>query len=303
MLLNQLIQQLEQALVFAQFDTQVESPHAQGQILAFLHTANIKAFVNVLERTGLFETEIKSVKDSDLYLIQNNIVKFPIATGQDYKKHLDEMKRMVSSLLEALRKVKGTAQENENSIYLKLPALKDFTELKEFAEELQQIFSQVLYNEDIKGEMRIVSAESGSIWLYIILGTAAAVQLIGQMAWAAVIIHKKKQEQKYVEALARQENIKADALQNLLEAQKTELQLIATLESTHIFNQHFKPDDFEMIGRLKNSVMEYSELIIKGVEVQPSLLAPETSKELFPNMDKISTIVTKIKEITGNASV
>jgi len=71
------------------------------------------------------------------------------------------------------------------------------------------------------------------------------------------------------------------------------------MEAKYVYEQHFKEEDCEKIERIKLAITQFTELITKGVEIQPSLLVPENVNNLFPDMKNLPSIVSKIKQIEG----
>jgi len=294
MRLNQFIAQLEQALVFAEFNTQIETISG-GQVLSFLHAPNVKAFVNVLEPTELFSEELKAIKNSDLYTIFSNVIKLPIAIGNEYKQKLENLRKAVVDLLSALKKIRGDVREDANSIYLRLPSLADFDDLSKVSNRIQNIFGQIIYGGQINGTLKIESAESGSIWFLVALGNEIASRVVGKIVWAAALVHKQRQDGKLREEQVRRQKIKTGTLEKLNELLQFEVDLVIDIESDRIFSEHFDPTEQDRLPAIKNSIKELAELISKGVEIQPALTAPVEVKGEYPDMKNLISLVSKTK--------
>ncbi len=303
MRLNELIHELDQALVFALFETQLENTPS-GQVFTFLHAPNVRAFLNVLGRTGIFDPEVTALKDNDVYALNTNTVKVAQGQGTEILKGLGALKERITLLSKTLKEIRGKETEDENSIYLKIPAQKDFEELSQISHELQIIFGQIIYEEPINGKLEIQSAESGSIWFYIYLATAAALSLISNVVRSAIVIRNENQRHKYQTELWKQQKAKTEMLENLLAVQKEEIRILLEMEANHVYDESFSAADekrrSERIIKLRNSILELSKMIEKGVVVQPSLAAPIELKGTFPNMKNLSTVFSSIKQI-GNS--
>jgi hypothetical protein len=295
MRLNQLVAQLEQAMVFADFNTQVENISGQGQFLSFLHAPNVKAFVNVLEPTQLFNEELQAIKDSDLYSIYSNVVKLPISIGNDYKSKLENLKNRIIDLLLALKKVRGDKREDANSVYLRLPFLNDFDDLSKVSNTIQNIFGQIVYGGQINGTLKIESAESGSIWFLVALGNEIASRVVGKIVWAAALVYKQVQDGKIRKEQVKQQKLKTANLEKLSELLQFEVDLVIDIESERIFSEHFDQTEKDRLPAIKNSIKELAELISKGVEVQPALTAPVEVKGEYPDMKNLISLASKTK--------
>ena len=55
------------------------------------------------------------------------------------------------------------------------------------------------------------------------------------------------------------------------------------------------------LERLKNTVRVFSDMIMRGGELRPSLSAPEPVKEKFPDFKKLDAAVSRVHQLTdGN---
>ena len=68
-------------------------------------------------------------------------------------------------------------------------------------------------------------------------------------------------------------------------------------EAEHIQSEHFKNNAPENLKRIKNSISIFAELIGKGAEIQPALVAPENVANLFPDPTNLIGLESKIKKI------
>ena len=68
-------------------------------------------------------------------------------------------------------------------------------------------------------------------------------------------------------------------------------------EANSLYNENFKGDNNEQIGRLKLSIKMFSNLIDKGAEIHPALNQPESVKNLYPKMANLKRLESKIKKI------
>lgn len=194
--------------------------------------------------------------------------------------------------------MKTVPNENINSINIKLPQINDFDELSKVSRELHISLTQVLYNEEIKGETKIVSVQNGSIWFNVYVGETAVI-VAASIAWAAAVIYKKIQEGKLLEQQVRALQVKNESLEDVLKAQKNETNLMIQAESEHIQSEHFKLNAADNIERIKNSISVFADLIGKGAEIHPALVATENISNLFPDVSKLLGLESKIKRLAN----
>lgn len=146
------------------------------------------------------------------------------------------------------------------------------------------------------GHVNILTAESGSIWLIVSLGAFTAVNLIAGICWAAAVIRKKNAEAKMFEAHAKTLELKNDALESLVDAQKQQLANMLTAESEAILSKFYDHKDPETLNRLKLSVSTVADLIDRGAKILPQS-ENDKIKSAFPDYNNLSLISSSIKQL------
>jgi gamma-glutamyl phosphate reductase len=106
-------------------------------------------------------------------------------------------------------------------------------------------------------------------------------------------------EAKVFEQHAKTLELKNDALDTLVEAQKKQISNILANEAEAIANNHFDHKEPETIERLKLSISTISDLIEKGAKIIPSSSDSDTTK-LFPDYNSLSLIESSIKQLMSN---
>ena len=193
-------------------------------------------------------------------------------------------------------------RQEEHTIDVKIQAPDNLIEISQILGSLHKVFSQTILNEEIKGSITIKNFETGSLWIEILLGTKLAVSLIAGIVWAGTVIYKKIQETKIIEQYITSLENQNESLQNIKDAQEKMLKLMVEIEAKKLLQQHFsKKDDPEQLERIKLAINNFAELIDKGIEICPTLNAPENVKNLFPDMKIAQSIKSEIKEITEGA--
>ena len=162
--------------------------------------------------------------------------------------------------------------------------------------ELKKAIEIPVNEQDKGGKINIQYAEPGSIWLIISVGTSAAVNLIAGLSWASAVYRKKRAEAKMFEEYAKTLELKNQALEDLVEAQKTQLKHILNSEAEEIAKGHFKSSSQETIERLKLSIGSISNLIDRGSQILPSSDDKDVIK-LFPDYLNLDLIESKIKKL------
>lgn len=208
----------------------------------------------------------------------------------------------------ASRTLRGVVQEQNNqsldaSICIRLPDPSDFSQLLSSLEQFNKVLQQTVLHEDIGGTVKISTWEAGSFWIELVLGTQTAVSVVASIAWAAAVILKKRHEAGIIEQQVRSLEIKNESLVDIKKAQKEALDLLLAAEAKNIqdeFYNHSK--DNETLGRLQWAIHTFADLINQGAEIHPSLNAPESVQNLFPDLKHIDTITSRIKQLTAGSS-
>ncbi|MBL7836350.1 MAG: hypothetical protein JNM67_02430 [Bacteroidetes bacterium] len=272
--------------------------NSQGQTIQMKLSGltNIRSVINDIRTLNLFDGVVETLSNSVIYTTANDQMTVQIQEGRDIVANLTLLKTLSTNFLNVL--LTTVPEEDVNSINIKLPPVNDFDELSRVSREIHLGLTQVIYNDDIKGQTKIVSVENGSIWFNVFVG-ASAVTVIASLVWASAVIYKKILEGKLLAEQIRGLKVKNDSLEDILKAQKAETDLMIQAEAEHISSEHFQENTPENIERIKNSITTFADLIGKGAEIHPALVAPENVSNLFPDSTKLIGVESKIKRI-GN---
>lgn len=257
---------------------------------------NIRTVINDIKSLNLFDGIIDSLSKSVIYTTANDQMSIQLQEGRAIEENLILLKTLSTNFLNVL--LTTVPEEDINSINIKLPPVNDFDELSKVSREIHIGLTQVIYNDDINGQTKIVSVENGSIWLNVLVG-ATAVTVIASLVWASAVIYKKILEGKLLAEQVRGLKVKNDSLEDILKAQKVETDLMIQAEAEHISSEHFRENTPENIERIKNSITTFADLIGKGAEIHPALVAPENVSNLFPDATKLIGVESKIKRLAN----
>lgn len=189
--------------------------------------------------------------------------------------------------------------ESETTLAIKLPPIKTFGDLEKVANDFKKAIEIPLLDSNIESELDIKTAEPGSIWLMVGVGTTLAINLIGGIAWAAVVVKRKNAEADIFVQHARTLELKNEHIDLYVQAQKTQLENLLQNEAEAIASKHYSNQDPETIERLKLSISTVSNLIEKGAKILPNSKSDDI-KQLFPEYSKLSLIESAIKKISEN---
>ena len=196
-------------------------------------------------------------------------------------------------LLNAIRSL--LPPDDAHLLSFRLPDEQDLDNIAATMRELQTVLSQAIVNPAIDGEARVVSFDRGSNWIDIIVGSAGAVTVIGQLLRLITSFQLKQ-----AEIAGKREVVRNLALQNDFTeaAERTLEQELATYLDTgvgQIATAAGVGEDNEYRERLKFSMKVLGDLITRGLEVHPSLTAPADIQEVFPKPKEIAAAMKHLE--------
>lgn len=186
-------------------------------------------------------------------------------------------------------------EDSSSIVNIKLPNIHNFDDLNKVANELRLAFSAIV-NEYEGGKIEIIQFDHGSYWLILKVGTALT--LISALAWSGAVVAKKTIECKNAYEIYQNASIRNDLLEELEQANEKLINIVIEQEAKLIQQEHFKKEDNEQLERIKNSIYNISELIIRGTEIHPALAAPEEVQNLFPDFKSLPLIESRTKKLT-----
>jgi hypothetical protein len=182
-----------------------------------------------------------------------------------------------------------------NTVAIKLPEIKSFEDLAKVSNELKKSFEIPLRDSSENGDLKIISAEEGSIWLYVEI--LAGINLIAGICWSAAVIRKKMAEARIYEEHTKTLGLKNESLQLFVDAQKQQLQNILQAEAESIAAKNYSAMDNEAIERLKLSITTVVDLLDKGTIILPANNDDKELKKLFPDYSQLSLIESTIRQL------
>lgn len=250
---------------------------------------------------NLFEQEITALRQTNFFSYTTESVQTTQQEYQAIQNNITSIRKKAEQLLSSLNESLRSGQLEENSISIKISNQLTLDGLSDILEKLKKVISLPLSEYEQGGEAKITNFDNGTFWIDILLPTSGCVTLIGSIAWAGAVIYKKYQEAFAFKQYADTLKIQKEYLEELKEAAQKKINLDIEAEAKLIQNEFYKSEDLEQLARLKLSIKEYSELILKGIEIQPSIAASEQVSNLFPNYKALELIDSKVKQITDGA--
>jgi len=295
MRLRRIKKTLEENIVHLNYKREYLSGNHPG----FLYTdiANLKLAIERVKNHGLYVSLISEIESSVIFSTsQDEIILTDAKEDTRLKKGLDVVRSGCNALLMILTEL-YQEKEEDSTIYVQLPKIKDLEDLSKKSKVLHNAISQTILDPSIKGTIKVRSYDVGSLWIILTVGSVMAVKLIGGLVWAAAVIRKKKMEFKTFEQHVKRLKIKTESMADLKDAQKKQLEESLEAEADNLVAQFYKNGNTEKTERVKYSIKLISDLMDKGVEIHPALSASKEVGKMFPDFSNIRLIESRIQEL------
>jgi hypothetical protein len=273
------------------------APESVNASIKLSHLESFREAVDVLDETMIFAADTSELKKSFLFRRPDDEIYVAMEAWRAISSHYYSLNKRVQDLISA---ISSEELHVENGISIRLPPIKDFDELAGVANELKKAIAIPISEAEIGGTVSIEAADTGSVWLYVALGTPTALTLVAAMAWAAAVIFKKWQEALVNREYLKSLRIQNETFQNIADAQKTTIDLLMLEEVKKIDDEFFEKRDPERVERLRLAVNTLTELVQRGLVIEPSMLSSEQASNLFPDMHALKFQPSLTKQIPEN---
>lgn len=253
--------------------------------------------ITSLEDFSYLKKEVEVIKNYNiLNTLNTNEITMNSDTFNVFNKDVNNLKNKINSNLQILKS--NFVYTEKNTLCIKLVEHDSLKDLAAELETIDKIIMQVLTHKDINTNYKFSSFDIGSSWVYIILGSELALSLLAGLVWAACVIRKKWKEGSILEETIKGMKVKNESLEDIRKAKKKlEDELISKEADNLLSTFDLDNTNNEYKNRLIYSITELAKLINDGVQVHPSLMAPEESKNLFPDYKNLDFIESKTKLI------
>ncbi|WP_270087079.1 hypothetical protein [Sphingobacterium sp. SYP-B4668] len=252
----------------------------------------------IIEEIPLFKATVENVRNStSLFKNYSDFETFNAIDNHLIEKSVSYLRTASEAYIHLYS---SFSISSEDEIKIRLPDFESFDELSKISNDLKKALSIPISDSNTNGSIKIQSAEPGSVWLIVLAGTVGAVKLVGAICWSAAVIRKKQLENKLIEANLKTLDLKNDALESVVNAQKTQLQNVLNAEAEAIANNYYDLKDPETINRLKLSISTTSELIDKGAKFIPESKSEDVIAK-FPDFSNLNMIESSIRQLKEGA--
>lgn len=206
----------------------------------------------------------------------------------DFAQKFSNLLIRLSMMEQALKA--SVPRADENSISIRLPAVKSLAELSKLAAEVDEILRPILELEDKESHVQVSGFDTGSMWILVSLGSRIALYVVRNICQAARTILELSLELKRAQISVKRLNVEAKILATIeAEADRTRREQIREA-AEKIDSQDFASSTArDRIGRIERSIDLLAQINEKGGEIQPALeeLQGASDEEKFPDIGKL----------------
>ena len=265
--------------------------------------SNIDTFpeaLKLLDSFSCFENELKALRNYDV--LYNNHENSFLMTQANFNTFNSVVKQLRDKVSLYISIVDNTiVPTNEKTVCIKLIEYDSMKDIADELEKLDKIILQVITHKDINCSYKFSSFDIGSSWIYITIESVVGLHVLAGLVWAACVIRKKWNEGSILEKTVEAMKIKNESLEDIKSANKILIDELTNKEAENLMAENNLEDtDNEYKNRLIHSITDLSKLINDGVQIHPSLMAPEDSRNLFPDYSKLDSIESKTKLLEHN---
>jgi hypothetical protein len=290
---------LENNIMHLDYKREYLSGNQPGYLYADI--TNLKMAIEKVKNLGLYVSLISDIEKSIIFSTsQDEIILTDTKEDTRLKKGLEVVRSGCQALLMVLKDL-YQEEDDESTLYLRMPRIKDLEDLGKKSKLLHTAISQSILDPSIKGNIKVRSYDIGSLWIVITVGSVLAVKLMGGIVWSAAVIRRRKMEFKKFEKHVKSLVIRNESQEDLKDAQKRQLESVLEAEAENLAKQYFKGHDAEKTERIKYSIKLICELMDKGVEIHPALKAPGEIGKLFPDYANLGLIESRIPALGAGA--
>ncbi len=231
--------------------------------------------IEALKQTEIFTREITALLSESA--IVNNVkdtIVVPPPIYQNFHPTLMTLHKKATVFLEVLNEF--IDEQEPHSISVKLPPRLDLEQTADTIRDLNMLLQQALVNPDTNGTITLQGFDRGSEWLEIGLGSAMALTFLSQMVQFYFRVKKKSIEIEGNREAVRTMQLGNDLVEKAIESLTQNFETYREQELNKLLG-----NENEQNERIKLSVNLLETLMDKGLQILPSLSAPEETKLSF----------------------
>lgn len=267
--------------------------NAGSTFLKFSNFNQLKLTLNEIAQLGLAPKEIDQLSQIGIFSQYGDSQQYDYTVGNQIRSFASIIQIKVSAIKEILNQNLPT--DTQGILRIRLPKANDFEELADVFNDLKIALSLPVRLLKEGGDIGILTAEPGSIWIVLLIPAIPAMVLIADLVYCALFVKQEdgKNEQT-LNLLSRLEDPEIEAtIQN---KQKDYRSKIISNEALGIANRNGIETTPENLEYLETSVKKIVKQYSSGAMYLPSQSNGAEIVEMFPSQEK-KLIESKVKQL------
>ena len=276
---------IKRNLPLLQFIAQ-NAPNNQHQIDGAI---KLRQALNEFDSINAFKPDIDAIRSkTPLFETESNRVFIDQATFPEFG---SLMTKIYSNAVTILQFWEDIVTKREDAIDIKLPVARTFGDLENIVKDLKLSIETTLNAIRIEHKLEIITAEPGSIWLQVALGTSIAVQFIGQICQKATKIMMEFAKVKSFREYARTLKLGNDEMENLIARSEKATDLYLESLAEDLLKENHNEATQEIKNYIQFSIRTIADLMEQGAKFLPESSKPEITNSFPPDrLDNNSSI-------------
>ena len=240
--------------------------------------------IEALKQTEIFTRETTALLSESA--IVNNVrdtIVVPPPIYNNFFNTLASLRERAAVFLGVLNEFIG--EQDPHSIGVKLPPRLDLEQTAEIIRDLNKLLEQALVNPDTDGTITLQGFDRGSEWLEIGLGSITALTFFSRMVQFYFRVKEKGVEIERQREQARTMRLGNDLMKEVNKTLTQDLETYREQELNKLLGNNNEQNE-----RIKLSLDLLKTLMNKGLQILPSLSAPEETKLSFSPPEQIEQV-------------
>jgi len=216
---------------------------------------------------------------------------------------IQQLKYQIVTICDLYESMGLSIEDGKTGFDVKLPAGISLEEISKCTRDLDLILNKCPIFSDIESTVSFERTDVGSVWLTFAVAGAAAFGFFKALAHLideAMMIRSHHLTVKEQEIRIRELELSKEAAEALTKAY-TEINEKLLEKATQELAQGHNVDEPEDQERVRTAIKTLSEWMDKGLQIYPSLSAPQEVKAVFPPLERQSLKEAEIKMLTSSA--
>ncbi len=221
----------------------------------------------------------------------------------DGNNQIQQLKRQLITICDLYESMGLSIEDGQTGFDVRLPAGISLEEISRCTHDLDLILNKCPIFSNIESTVSFSRTDVGSVWLtFVVVGAAAFgfLEALAHLIDQAIIIRSHHLTAKEQEARVRELGLGNEAAESLTKVY-TEMNEKLLENAIQALAQEHDIDNPEEQERVRAAIKTLSDWMDKGLQIYPSLSAPQEVKAVFPPVERQSLREAEIKMLTSSA--